>query len=85
MRQVGDRTEVGEGDLGNVFIFHFESDPTGDKKPQEHRYEVRMGNHTVASRSTLKEAEAVANALVGKEEDEPKATGKKARAKSGSR
>ncbi len=52
------RREYGLSHMGNVFVHHFESED-GD------RYEVRAGNHTVASKDTLEAAEVVAHALVG--------------------
>lgn len=80
MRQVGARIEVGDGDLGTVFIIHFEGDPA--KRPQVHRYDVRMGNHTITRKDTLEGALVVANALAGIEEEksEPEAPRAKARA-----
>ncbi|KKL73190.1 hypothetical protein LCGC14_2077370 [marine sediment metagenome] len=50
------RREYGTAHLGNVFIHHFENE-------HEDRYEVRAGNHTVAIKETLADAETVAYAL----------------------
>ncbi len=51
------RREYGKAHLGNVFIHHFESE-NGD------RFEVRVGNHTIAIKDSLVAAEKVAKALV---------------------
>ncbi len=66
------RREYGKGHLGNVFIYHFESE-AGD------RFDVRAGNHTVDVKPTLAEAEIVANALVGKAKDSSPRRGSRGR------
>lgn len=48
--------QVGECDIGNVFVYHFAGSPRDNGSFAEHRYEVRAGSRTVATR----ENEAVA-------------------------
>jgi len=65
------RVDVGECDLGGVFIHSFAGTPVAGR-PTRFRYEVRAGNHTISTKDTFAEAEAVANALCGIEpEPEP--------------
>ena len=64
MKNSAPRIDVGECDLGGVFIHSFAGTPVGGR-PTRERFEVRAGNHTVATKGTLAEAEAVAYALVG--------------------
>ena len=73
MRNSAPRTEIGDCDLGTVFIHSFGGTPVGGKLTN-FKYEVRAGNHTVATESTYAGAEAVANALCGIE-PEPEADG----------
>lgn len=66
MRMVEPRVEVGKtAENYSVFIFHFQGSPDASGQDTEHRFEVRMGNHTIATKATFEEAEAVAKALVG--------------------
>lgn len=59
------RIEVGKNDEGySVFLFHFQS-LTDDGQGTIDSYQVRMGNHTIATKATREEAETVAKALVG--------------------
>ena len=55
---VEDRIEVGTSDLGNVFIFHFAS-------ADGETWQVRAGNHTVATVDSQSRAEAIARVLCG--------------------
>ncbi len=64
------RIDVGESDKGHVFIHSFAGTPVGGR-PTRFRYEVRVGNHTIVTKATLPEAEAVAYALVGTPAPEP--------------
>ncbi len=57
------RIEAGTSALGNIGIYHFVRGDGSDDNPEVHYFEVRMGNHTVATKDTLKEAEKVAKAL----------------------
>ena len=68
MRTIAERIEVGESDLGNVFIHSFGGSPVAGRLTN-FKYEVRVGNHTIASKGTFGEAEALANALCGIELD----------------
>lgn len=66
MRMVEPRTEVGKTQDGySVFIFHFQGSPDSSGTDTEHRFEVRSGNHTITTKATREEAQAVADALVG--------------------
>ena len=85
MKQIGDRIELGEGRLGNVFIFEFANDPDKAVRPGGF-FEVRMGNHTIAKKDTLEAAMVVAKALtLAEEPSEPAKSSTKARAAASSR
>ena len=62
---VEDRIQVGTSDKGNVFIFHFAEKGDYTDALENHRYEVRAGNHTILTTSDRAAAETVANALCG--------------------
>ena len=63
--QVGERVEVGSCDLGSVFIFHFASKGDYTDAPAGETWQVRAGNHTVATCDSEERANAVAIALCG--------------------
>ena len=65
MKTVAERKEYGECDLGYVFVHEFGGSPDDNGNPTIGRFEVRAGNHTVATKSTFEEADALARALVG--------------------
>jgi len=58
------RIDVGECDLGSVFIHSFAGTPVAGR-PTRERFEVRAGNRTIGTKGTLAEAQALANALCG--------------------
>lgn len=60
---VGTRIEAGLGDAGNIGIYEFVTGLNDPDVETVSRFEVRMGNHTVATRGSLEEAMAVASAL----------------------
>ena len=62
---VEDRIEVGTSDKGNVFIFHFAEKGDYTDALENHRFEVRAGNHTILTTADRAAAESVANALCG--------------------
>ena len=65
--QVGERVEVGQCDLGYVFIYHAASKGDYTDRPERETWKVRAGNHTVGTYGTEAEADAVARALVGEQ------------------
>ena len=62
---VEDRKQVGTSDKGNVFIFHFAEKGDYTDALENHRFEVRVGNHTILTTADRGAAETVANALCG--------------------
>lgn len=60
---VGTRIEAGVGDKGNIGIYEFVTGLNDPDVETTSRFEVRMGSHTVATRTTLDEAMEVARAL----------------------
>jgi hypothetical protein len=63
MSKMTEGIEVGKCDIGKVFVYHFAGAPDGSGNFTSHRFEVRAGNLTVATRPTKKAAMAVAEAL----------------------
>jgi hypothetical protein len=63
MSKTIENIEVGECDIGKVFVYHFAGAPNDSGAPTEHRFEVRAGSRTVATRKTKRAAMAVAEAL----------------------
>lgn len=61
------RVEVGVCDLGNVFIFHFAEEDPYSGKPTNETWQVRAGNHTVATVDSEDKANRIAAALCGHE------------------
>ena len=68
---VEDRIEVGTSDMGNVFIFHFAEKGDYTDALENHRFEVRAGNHTILTTDDRSEAETVANAMCRKAAEAP--------------
>ena len=63
--QQEDRVEVGECDLGKVFIFHFASADPSTNAPTRDFWRVVAGNHTIADVDSPERADKIANALCG--------------------
>jgi len=64
MKNSAPRIDVGECDLGGVFIHSFAGTPVAGR-PTKERFEVRAGNRTIGTKDTLAKAQALANALCG--------------------
>lgn len=62
-RMIEPRLEVGECDIGKVFVFHFAGSPKDNGSFAEHRYEVRAGSRTVARRDNEEVAMMIATSL----------------------
>lgn len=68
------RKQYGETPEGYVVVVGFGGQPDDNGVFAEVRYEVRLGNHTIATRETEQQAAHVAEALLAKvEADEPEA------------
>lgn len=68
--------EVGICDIGKVFVFHFAGSPQDNHSFADHRYEVRAGPRTVATRTNRVVAMRIAESLCAPDEPD-EATSKK--------
>ena len=60
---IEDGLAVGKCDIGNVFVYHFAGSPQDNGSFAEHRYEVRAGDRTVATRANREVALRIATSL----------------------